>query len=84
MFWQTYQQDCGIDVWSAGVMLLSILSGRYPFFEASDDLLALAELVAIFGSAELERVATSLGKRLHVGVSTKKTELDELCKKYAT
>uniref|UniRef100_A0A672T807 non-specific serine/threonine protein kinase n=1 Tax=Sinocyclocheilus grahami TaxID=75366 RepID=A0A672T807_SINGR len=38
-------QGTAIDMWSAGVILLSLLSGRYPFFKASDDLIALTQII---------------------------------------
>lgn len=52
-----------MDVWSAGVIFLCLLSGRYPFFRASDDLSALAQVVALMGTAECTRVAKELGKQ---------------------
>jgi len=59
-----------------------MLSGRYPFFEASDDLAALAEIIAIFGSDEIGGVAQLLGKKLYVGVGCRKSDLGLLCKRY--
>lgn len=50
-----------IDVWSAGVILLSLLSGRYPFFKASDDLIALTQIMTIRGSRETIQAAKAFG-----------------------
>lgn len=50
-----------IDVWSAGVILLSLLSGRYPFFKAGDDLIALTQIMTIRGSRETIKAAKSFG-----------------------
>ena len=55
------QQTSAIDVWSAGVILLSFLSKCYPFFHAKSDLHALAEIISIFGSRECINVADKLG-----------------------
>ena len=43
-------QTTAVDMWAAGVILLCILSRTYPFFRAPDDLTALAELLALFGT----------------------------------
>lgn len=48
-------------MWSAGVVFLSLLSGRYPFFKASDDLVALAQIMTIRGSRETIRAAKTFG-----------------------
>lgn len=53
-----------IDMWSAGVILLSLLSGRYPFFKASDDLIALAQIMTIRGSKETIEAANKFGMLL--------------------
>lgn len=50
-----------IDVWSAGVILLSLLSGRYPFFKANDDLMALTQIMTIRGSRETVQAAKKFG-----------------------
>ena len=43
------EQTCAIDIWSAGVILLTLLTHRYPFFNAPDDLTALAEINLVLG-----------------------------------
>lgn len=54
--------SAGIDMWSAGVILLSLLSGRYQFFKASDDLIALTQIMTIRGSRETTEAAKTFGK----------------------
>lgn len=49
-----------IDVWSAGVMLLTLLARRFPFFNSSDDIDALTELTTVFGLEPIKKCA-----RLH-------------------
>ena len=44
------EQTSAIDIWSAGVILLSLLSGYYPFFKPKSDISALAELISVFGT----------------------------------
>ena len=54
-----------VDMWSAGVILLTLLSGRYPFFKAEDDMTALAQIISIVGSEEAKKAARSYGKIVH-------------------
>ena len=43
------EQTTKIDIWSAGVVLLTILSRRFPFFNSADDVDAMIEIATIFG-----------------------------------
>ncbi|KAG9249606.1 putative cell cycle protein kinase, partial [Emericellopsis atlantica] len=43
------EQTTAIDIWSAGVILLTILSKRFPFFNSADDVEAMIEIATIFG-----------------------------------
>lgn len=54
-----------VDIWSAGVIFLSLLSGRYPFFRANDDLTALAQIVSTFGSESVKVAAKACGEFEH-------------------
>ena len=56
------QQSPAVDMWSAGVIFLSILSGRYPFFKAYDDLTSLAQIMTLCGTGEAAKAAFKLGK----------------------
>jgi cell division control protein 7 len=60
------RQSCAIDMWSAGVILLAIMSGRFPFFHAGDDTTALYEIMCIFGSQALADMARQIGKEISV------------------
>ncbi|KAJ9118204.1 hypothetical protein QFC22_004110 [Naganishia vaughanmartiniae] len=48
-------QTVAIDVWAAGVILLSILCQKFPVFVSSDDMEALLEIGSLFGQAQLEK-----------------------------
>ena len=50
-----------VDIWSAGVILLSFLSGRYPFFKAKDDLSSLAQIITVFGTKEVVAAGSLIG-----------------------
>lgn len=48
------EQTTSIDIWSAGVILLTILSKRFPFFNSADDVEAMIEIATIFGSKRMK------------------------------
>ncbi|KAM8849543.1 cell division cycle 7-related protein kinase isoform 2-T2 [Spinachia spinachia] len=72
-------QGTAIDVWSAGVILLSLLSGRYPFFKASDDLIALTQIMSIRGSRETIKAAKAFGKAVASSRVLPRQDLRTLC-----
>ncbi|MBN3313268.1 HFM1 helicase, partial [Atractosteus spatula] len=74
-------QGTAIDMWSAGVVLLSLLSGRYPFFKASDDLIALAQIMTIRGSKETVQAAKTFGKSLVCSRELPAQDLRTLCER---
>ncbi|KAI9723782.1 MAG: hypothetical protein M1812_001082 [Candelaria pacifica] len=50
-------QTTSIDIWSAGVILLTILSRRFPFFNSADDIEAMIEIATIFGRKRMKGCA---------------------------
>ncbi|CAL1536830.1 unnamed protein product, partial [Lymnaea stagnalis] len=74
-------QDTGVDIWSAGVILLSILSARYPFFRAQDDIGYLAQIIAILGSHACIKAASAIGKNLLVSEHIEPVDLKTACTK---
>lgn len=46
-----------LDIWSAGTILLSFLSCKFPVFNANDDIEALMEIAAILGRKRVEKCA---------------------------
>ncbi|KAI9837858.1 MAG: hypothetical protein M1819_006792 [Sarea resinae] len=50
-------QTTKIDIWSAGVILLTILSRRFPFFNSADDVEAMIEIATIFGAKRMKACA---------------------------
>lgn len=51
-----------VDLWSVGVILLCILSGRYPFFRAQDDLTAFIQIMRLLGTVACKEAAKALGE----------------------
>jgi len=74
-----YQQSTAIDIWSAGVIFLSILSGRFPFFRAPDDMTALAEIGAIFGTQEIAAIGLLFKKKVQFPKQFPPLDLQSLC-----
>ncbi|XP_048845679.1 LOW QUALITY PROTEIN: cell division cycle 7-related protein kinase [Brienomyrus brachyistius] len=74
-------QGTAIDMWSAGVILLSLLSRRYPFFKASDDLVALAQIMTVRGSRETMQAASKFGKSVLCSRELPAQDLRLLCEK---
>ena len=72
-------QTSTIDIWSAGVVLLSILSKKYPFFYPRNDLHALAEIIEIFGSNVCRQAAQRLAITLTSSKYSSGISLDTLC-----
>lgn len=51
-----------VDVWAAGVTLLSILSRVYPFFNGADDIDQLWEIAVLRGRRPMQAAARELGR----------------------
>ena len=56
-------QSVALDIWSAGVILLTLLTRRYPFFQSSDDLDAILEIACIFGQFQMAAAAKNYGRK---------------------
>jgi len=75
-----FNQTTAIDIWSAGVILASLLSRRYPFFRNTDDLTSLAEIVTVLGAKRVMKAAKELNRGLVFSVKSKPAlDLKELC-----
>jgi cell division control protein 7 len=56
------QQTTALDIWSAGVILLSLLTKQFPFFNSTDDQDSIVELACLFGNQEMAQVAQRFSK----------------------
>lgn len=63
-------QMCVIDIWSCGIILLTLLSKRFPFFHSADDIDAFIELCTIFGKRRMKENALLHGQVLQTNVPT--------------
>ncbi|KAF2808049.1 kinase-like protein [Mytilinidion resinicola] len=55
-------QTTALDMWSAGVILLTFLSRRFPFFHSADDIDALLEITNIFGRKKMKETSLLHGQ----------------------
>lgn len=74
-------QTTAVDMWAAGIILLCILSGCYPFFRSPDDLSALAEIMTVFGTESVKKLALKLGRLVTCSVEKKAMNLRKLCER---
>ena len=63
-------QSTKIDIWSVGVILLTILADRFPFFHSADDVDAMIELVTMFGRNKMKSTAMLHGTIFDCTLST--------------
>ncbi|KAK3290173.1 kinase-like domain-containing protein [Chaetomium fimeti] len=64
------EQTTKIDIWSAGVILLTILSRRFPFFNSADDVEAMIEIATIFGWRRMQVAALLHGCMMETTIPT--------------
>lgn len=63
-------QTVAIDIWSAGVILLTLLIRRFPVFNSNDDVEALLEIAVIFGKSRMEMCAMLHNRTFHCNIPT--------------
>ncbi|KAK5064571.1 hypothetical protein LTR84_000404 [Exophiala bonariae] len=63
-------QTTRIDIWSAGVILLTLLARRFPFFNSADDVDAMIEMASIFGRKKMQAAAAMHGQLFETNIET--------------
>ncbi|KAK2750901.1 hypothetical protein FQN55_001473 [Onygenales sp. PD_40] len=63
-------QTTKIDIWSAGVILLTLLGRRFPFFNSADDVDAMIEIASIFGTRRMKAAAALHGQIFETNLPT--------------
>lgn len=63
-------QTTKIDIWSAGVILLTLLARRFPFFNSADDVDAMIEMASIFGRKKMQAAAAMHGQLFETNIET--------------
>ena len=64
------EQTTKIDVWSVGVILLTIMSRRFPFFNSADDVEAMIEIATIFGQKRMRAAGQLHGCMFETNIPT--------------
>lgn len=64
------EQTTKIDIWSAGVILLTIMSRRFPFFNSADDVDAMIEISTIFGHKRMRQTSQLHGAMYETNIPT--------------
>lgn len=70
MLFKCTEQTTKIDIWSAGVILLTILSKRFPFFNSADDVEAMIEIATIFGIKRMRQAGQLHGCMFETTIPT--------------
>ncbi|EGV63879.1 Cell division control protein 7 [Yamadazyma tenuis] len=61
-------QNTKIDIWSAGIIGLSLLSRKFPLFNSPDDTDALVEMAIVFGLDKLQKCSELHGCGLEINL----------------
>ncbi|KAI3660253.1 hypothetical protein MP638_005116 [Amoeboaphelidium occidentale] len=78
-------QTTKLDMWSAGVIMLCLLTRQFPFFHSTDDIDAIAEIACLFGREEMEQVAKRYDRKWSTNIHTipqKRVDLQKIWKKW--
>ncbi|PLB39379.1 serine/threonine protein kinase CDC7 [Aspergillus candidus] len=63
-------QTTKIDMWSSGVILLTLLGRRFPFFNSADDVDAMIEMASIFGTRRMKAASAMHGQIFETNIPT--------------
>ncbi|KAJ5766443.1 uncharacterized protein N7511_004059 [Penicillium nucicola] len=63
-------QTTKIDMWSVGVILLTLLGRRFPFFNSADDIDAMIEMSSIFGTRRMKTAGAMHGQIFETNIPT--------------
>lgn len=64
VLWKSSNQTTAIDIWSVGIIFLSLLSRKVPFLSRTNDLTDLYEISCIIGRTRLQMAALACGRFL--------------------
>ncbi|XP_017012194.2 cell division cycle 7-related protein kinase [Drosophila takahashii] len=76
------QQSTAVDIWAAGVIMLSLLSALHPFFKAPHDCGALAEIINLFGDMPVRKTAFMLDRLILLAQKVNTLDLRRVCMRF--
>eukprot|EP00002_Diphylleia_rotans_P030262 TRINITY_DN6206_c0_g1_i1.p1 TRINITY_DN6206_c0_g1~~TRINITY_DN6206_c0_g1_i1.p1 ORF type:complete len:497 (-),score=85.33 TRINITY_DN6206_c0_g1_i1:326-1615(-) len=77
---KTFHQSKALDIWSAGIVMLSLLSRRTHVLDApDDDNQALFEIIQLFGNDAMERSAMACGRVLKTSKAFAPHDVGKYC-----
>jgi cell division control protein 7 len=63
-----------LDNWSAGVVLLSLITRQFPFFQSNDDQEAVVEVACLLGAKQMKTAAETYNRRWRVNIPSIRDE----------
>ncbi|XP_017051514.1 cell division cycle 7-related protein kinase [Drosophila ficusphila] len=75
-------QTTAVDIWAAGVIMLSLLSAVHPFFKAPHDCAALAEIINLFGDMPVRKTAFMLDRLILLAQKVNTLDLRRVCMRF--
>ncbi|KAH8413270.1 hypothetical protein KR009_009523, partial [Drosophila setifemur] len=75
-------QTTSVDVWAAGVIMLSMLSSLHPFFKAPNDCAALSEIINLFGDIQVRKTAFMLDRMVMLTQKVAALDLRRVCLRF--
>uniref|UniRef100_A0A1I8AKS4 non-specific serine/threonine protein kinase n=1 Tax=Steinernema glaseri TaxID=37863 RepID=A0A1I8AKS4_9BILA len=63
-------QTCAIDIWSAGMVFLSMCARKHPIMRPIDEQDAIVQMAMIFGSEEMTQLAKKCNHELQIDMRT--------------
>ncbi|KAH8419380.1 hypothetical protein KR222_010032, partial [Zaprionus bogoriensis] len=75
-------QTTAVDVWAAGVIMLSMLSSLHPFFKAPNDCAALSEIMNLFGDLQVRKTAFMLDRLVLITQKVNALDLRRVCMRF--
>ncbi|TPX34150.1 hypothetical protein SmJEL517_g03136 [Synchytrium microbalum] len=81
VLFKVQHQTTAIDIWSVGVIMLSLFTGLFPFFQSNDDGEALIEMGNLFGKKALKELATRFNRTFDTNIPdiSSRQDLKKLC-----